>query len=1727
MAFPGSVYAPPGVYTQTLFEDPLQSIAGSVRIPLLIGTGSEILSQSGLELVRGSSSSVDQRVVQEDETARAVTAITDAGMVTLGAFDGVWDRIQTKHYPIVNGNGTGTTATDSASINVTINGSPVVVLAIDGAKGVLTLSTSPDLGDLVKVTYFFNRTDTLITDTLSDQITPDAPEIIGAVGQSYVVTTGVNDTLSFTVDSVVTPVDVTITASDSLGWSAAQIAAFINAAATGTTLVASTTVNNQGATVLHLTADRDIVVGTGLANTLLGLNLGQDTARNKTFYTFQRPIVDGSNGGVTSTDPADVTVKVGSTQVIPTSVDGASGAVVLGFAPEIGAVVTCQYYFNSWQDTFDYLQHRGVIDITQCGITSDRNDYIDGADFVLKDDKILWGTAVTVEAGVYTIGGSYLDDVQVASTLVDTRQYLAACTPKVNTTVSPPVENRLDFELPIQPTTGNGRDTPLGAETYAKVANGRVDLPTDRPDLVWAYWGYSLEDALDRGRVEVTKVESEPVVGKSRLTLALPAPVGATVYATFYYNTLVDQAYSVACASMGASGVGTYSVTNENGVAMLTPQFGSKSAALATVTVEFPSGSERTPDCRFESPFVTTSYVGPVEEDVTVTFASQDATLAKYAVPGSGPYFTVQNASDQLSINMQNSGAPGDVDLSTRSIAWFVGDEVSYDPAGTNEYEDGVVATNNEINLMVDGKLIKSLAATGDRTAVLATDLQDIGRYAQSINRATFGDYANAAGAALAFQGGSTATVLVLDAEASNVVDYYVGWTIRMGATAVGGQASGDVATVTADDGAGNITVGAGLGGAPDAADTYVLYNPDSLPVLKASTQFTSTTTINAGLLDVLNFRVVGADTGAVNCITTSLNASSPYVSCTTLAAELQTLMNAQLVAGAAVPALAPQVLVTADSDSRLNFQLIPDAQEFTGSYLEFVTDAAPAQDFAILAGLDTAAAGTTQTRLYNGPIASTFEFAGVTTTLRVYDRLFLQNRIRPGDGSGMDTQFVLDQCQLKMMGGTGAAQAALTANEEGQAAIRATIMAPTAFGKVGFSGGQDVASSQPLVTFFQSGGTTDQNNIFYVTYEGTPVTVTFVQADGVTPIAIGGSADVPLGPITDAGSVLGQIDAAMGGSGVSQEGAGIRLRGTSSASTASIVIGIGGANKTLGFDDGDVTYRTDVSVAAMSSVLNSSGLWADGAGRGFAKTVKDDTGARYLYIQDTGSAGAGTTSSIAIEAAAADDALRPGTGLGLTAGDGNTGEAAIDGYFVTSSDPATGSGTANTSILNSGVGQDGNVGETYRDLVTGLVFTILSRAGGAAYPVTATLTFTVRADVTTDANLPVNTVPGIELYVSNTSGVIVGDTAVVQTYEKGGNQPSVGDLYYVSYDYQKQDYTPALFTKQSAIEATYGASSPNNPIALGGYLTILNGAVLVAIKQVKKDTDSDSDGVKDTASTDAYLAAIDEVEGTLPGGAYPDMLIPMKGDSLELFQYTARSCDIQSSIRYRAERTAICGLSAGTQPRNAGEIAEAVGRTRLRIVYPDLCTLSLSRADGSTDSYLLDGTYLAAAFSGNRASPTIDVATPWTRARIFGFDELARTLDAVQQNQVATRGVTVFNQRQSIIECRQGLSTDMTNVLTKTPTVITIADEVQRQARATLDKFIGIKFLSNVTTTIEGQLSKTLKQLVAAQIINTFTGVTAVVSPDDPTAAEVEAYYQPVFPLLYIVVTFNLRSSL
>jgi hypothetical protein len=161
-------------------------------------------------------------------------------------------------------------------------------------------------------------------------------------------------------------------------------------------LTASTFVNNYGESALSLSATHDLSVLDGVANALLGIYAGQTSTRRKTFYTFQGPLVDGTNGGVTTTDPSHVVVKVNGRQVIPVSVDGASRAVTLDKAPAVGATVTITYWFNSWQDTYDHLAHVNVQSVTAVGEVPGGSQFVQEADFILQDDKILWGTAATV-----------------------------------------------------------------------------------------------------------------------------------------------------------------------------------------------------------------------------------------------------------------------------------------------------------------------------------------------------------------------------------------------------------------------------------------------------------------------------------------------------------------------------------------------------------------------------------------------------------------------------------------------------------------------------------------------------------------------------------------------------------------------------------------------------------------------------------------------------------------------------------------------------------------------------------------------------------------------------------------------------------------------------------------------------------------------------------------------------------------------------------------------------------------------------------------------------------------------------------------------------------------------------------------------------------------------------------------------------------------------------------
>lgn len=1633
---PKNPYSPPGVYTETNFETNVSTSLSNPNIPVLIGPGNETLT-ANIEVVRGSSSTADQRIVLEDASGRAV--MEDG---SLGDWNASARFLKVRNFPIVTGEGSGTTTEKSSDVVALINNEPIVVLSVDGENGLVELATSPKSDDEVRISYFFNRTDTALTDDLSDQVSGDSAELIGGVGGPFAIDSS-SDSFLVSVNGGA-EVEIVIEASADT-YTAAQVALEINAAGVGIT--ADTTTNNEGATVLTLSADQSISIGVGTMNAVLGFTAGQSTSRNAVFYAKQVPIVTGDNSGTTTTEAGDVSVTVDGNAVEVAAVDGANGAITLAVAPPAGSVVSVSYFWNSFQDTFDYLANIGVTDVLSCGISRGVKSYIEGTDFILKDDKLYWGTAFNLAAGQATEGAVEFGESQITGQLIDDKSFFLECSPVTDTSVVPASMSSTTFRLPYVPTTGNGIGNEITASQFKVVANSRRDLATNRPELVKAYWGYDVQDAMDRGPVTVARVDG----ANAKVTLVEAVPPGARVYATFYHSRMADTGnsnYTIACTLAGSSGTGTYTVTNPDGQLVPITTYAGKGVTLVD-EVMMPSGSETQPRA-YHSGGV------PVEEDVTISFVDRDPTPAEWSLTGIGPFYFVDGSSDELELTVGGGGVAGDwngtVDLTDAFMATLVGDKVDYD--ADSDDTSWLLDNDETITLDVDGQSIEATV-----TAAAGLDLSD------------FVDAINAA---------------------------------AVGVVPVAYSGAGKFSSLTV------------AGGQHDACN------------LRYRTQ--------AGATDI----AVTLNNGEV-CATPAA-----------IAAHVEAQIQAAVDAAFMVADDRPSITVSTNAQGQMVIGFAKAVNDDAGT-LQFRGDANDGGNFWVLAGVDCASDADGATTLVDGNIALRAGVAGTAfggSGSFLNDRIVLRNRIQPR-GASVHPSNINSQVGVTVQSGTNLGRLGLQVGDKGQAACSACVIPASIAGDVQWKDGQDGATSQPVVVFFD--GTeagNPQNDTLSFNIDGSPVSVVFTSS--------GAGTNTPLGPIGQAGSVMRQIAEAIAtqvddyaawtnvrdAGVVAQDGNILRLNSATGASSSAVVISDeGSAQDVLGLEGS--ASREAVAADLLVGAINQAGATeteiqslnaaaeidftggfaeTDAATYGgWAQVQVDGGGSRTVFLTTQG---LGTAAAIAVDGG---NALRPGSRLLNSAGDGAVGEAGRSGFVVSSSNP-NGSGSADDSILSSGgAGSDGVVGQTYKDSVTGLTFTILPRDGGGNYTSDATSTYSmeVRFEGTADANNPVTAIPGLWTWVANTAGVAEGDTAEVETFKASAAEaePANGQSYFVSYVFAKRDFSTRAFTRLATMERAFGSVGPDSPTSLAAYLMMLNGGGAVGVKQVKRAEGSTN------ASEASYLDAIEELEGLLPGGIRPAVLLPLTPASLELATYLSTHCTVQSDITHRAERTAILGFQAGTQPNEAANLVNSLnggqGDMRIRFVYPDMMTVTTTDALGNDTESLIDGRYLATMMGARQLSANRDVATPWTGTRLVGTNGLARQLDAVSQNQVAAAGVSVCENRGGLISVRHGLTSDMSDVLTKTPTVVQIIDEVQQQARGTLASYVGVKFLPSVLSQIEGRISMMFGRMIDAQIISSYTGVKASISPDDPTMANMEAYYQPVFPLLYIVLSFNLRSQL
>jgi hypothetical protein len=489
--------------------------------------------------------------------------------------------------------------------------------------------------------------------------------------------------------------------------------------------------------------------------------------------------------------------------------------------------------------------------------------------------------------------------------------------------------------------------------------------------------------------------------------------------------------------------------------------------------------------------------------------------------------------------------------------------------------------------------------------------------------------------------------------------------------------------------------------------------------------------------------------------------------------------------------------------------------------------------------------------------------------------------------------------------------------------------------------------------------------------------------------------------------------------------------------------------------------------------------------------------------------------------------------------------------YQVTSNNPH-GSGGLNVldpathEVTGSG-GVFGYLDQTYVDGTTDLKFTIVSPQDALSYgyqnlpdPIYDfepgdTLVFQVSSETprytgTTyfpDSLAQYNNyvaIAGLGTQVITTFGASAGDTAIIQTFNKSGNQPAIGEFYYITFQTAKQpsDMAITLYTTATAAYAAYGQPNTINRVSLGVQFLTQNGAQQFGVIQVPKQA-----GLN-TASDASFKAAIQTLTVNLPGlNQKANVVVPLSV-STAVHQFLSRQLITQANVRNKGEAIGFVGYATNTTPVQMQNNAQSLANARMIAMgAPAAGVLITNSLNGQQVEYAVDGSFIAAAMAGLNTNPANDVATTLTNQDLVGFSRLLVTYDDTTMNQMAANGLTCLTNNNGALNIRHYKSTDPSNPITSEPTCTTVTDYVCQQFRGDLKQFIGRKLVTGLTTDIQIVCNSRLTSLANNEIISGYTTPVVIPDPSDPTTVNVTVTFKPMFSLLYISVTFTVTTSL
>jgi hypothetical protein len=451
----------------------------------------------------------------------------------------------------------------------------------------------------------------------------------------------------------------------------------------------------------------------------------------------------------------------------------------------------------------------------------------------------------------------------------------------------------------------------------------------------------------------------------------------------------------------------------------------------------------------------------------------------------------------------------------------------------------------------------------------------------------------------------------------------------------------------------------------------------------------------------------------------------------------------------------------------------------------------------------------------------------------------------------------------------------------------------------------------------------------------------------------------------------------------------------------------------------------------------------------------------------------------------------------------------------------------------NSGAGAGVGVALSHRGVY------MSSSSGGTSHTSSA-----IAAPVVTRAATGVVLVEGTDYSLSfdtTGGGGVANGVAYVTALASGLD----GVAVVVAYNYADTSYTsPKLFTNYGDLAAAYGTplalaapANPNtsqviSPLSLAAKVAFENGATEVLTVALDP-----SISVLRDAFNDAYA----KVETDFRVGTVVPILV--EATPTTATTTLANVENLASDLRVHCvnasnegfPRVGVFGATAGmlntlgTAPAGSADfiaLSAAVGNKRVMQAYPNVLNLY----NGNTNSNIeVDGSYLAVAYAAQLANKGVHQGL--TRVSVNSFSGIPARVQKLQtksfKDSLSRAGVAVAEiNRQNVLVCRHGVSTDVSSVLTREFSITRQNDALYYLLYDGIDRtgMVGGPITVDTVLSVKGVVVGILENAKANQIIVDYQAPAVrqqVLPTGDPTSIEVKFAWLPAVPLNYIVVSY------